>query len=266
MIGSIDRLHVRAVAGRRAGALPLDRHGRPVRPDRRAVRSRRSGWSSRVVPEPPPQPQAGAAAARAAPRSSVPSCCASTPASSCCTSCSTAMFVVVPPLHGARPAWRLPDHWKLYLPVVLVSFVADGAADPVRRPAQPAQTGAGRRASPCSCAVVLRWRWSTAPRAAPGRPAARFLRRFQRAGSDAAVAGVAHRPGAGAAAWRSGVYNTAQTLGLFFGGLLRGLGRDSTTGATAVFGVCAALVAASGLRLAVGMRARARRWSTRSAR
>jgi predicted MFS family arabinose efflux permease len=160
-----------------------------------------------------------------------------------------AMFVVVPPLLvGAGLA--LADHWMLYLPVVLASFAvmlpAILYADRRNRP-KPVLIG-----SVALLVAVL------AAMAASGRGvllmAALLLAFFVafnvlEAILPSLVSRVAPAHARGAAI---GVYNTAQTLGLFFGGLGGGwlAGRY---GAGAVFGACAAL-ALAWLLVSVGMR------------
>ena len=161
-----------------------------------------------------------------------------------------AMFVVVPAA-VVRAGLELSAHWQLYLPVVLASFVLMA----------PAVLYADRRNQPkpvmLGCVAVL----------------AAVLAGFALAGAGIAVlAGlllvffavfnvleallpslvsrIAPAQARGAAI---GVYNTAQTLGLFFGGLGGGWIAERF-GASAVFGACAALVLAW-LALAAGMEA-----------
>ncbi|MEO8142887.1 MAG: MFS transporter [Betaproteobacteria bacterium] len=161
-----------------------------------------------------------------------------------------AIFVIVPAMI-VDAGLVLADHWKLYLPVVLASFLL--MVPPIvyadrRNRAKPVLVG---------CVAVL----------------AAVLAGFALAGAGIAVlAGLllvffavfnvleallpslvsrvapAHARGAAI-----GVYNTAQTLGLFFGGVGGGwiAGRF---GGSMVFGACTAL-ALAWLALAAGMRA-----------
>ena len=157
-----------------------------------------------------------------------------------------AMFVVVPPmlvaagLRAGRPLEALPAGGA-----GLVR--ADGAADPLRRPPQPAQAGAGRLASRCWPLVLAAlgrwpgaacwpWRSCCSLSSSPSTCWRRSCRRWCRASRRRARAATA-----------IGVYNTAQTLGLFFGGLGGGW-IAGHFGAGAVFGACAG----AGVRLAGG--------------
>jgi len=160
-----------------------------------------------------------------------------------------AMFVVVPPML-VRAGLALPEHWKLYLPVVLASFLlmvpAILYADR-RSQAKPVLLGA---VALLACVEALL------------------------GGIDAGIAGLAalmlaffvafnvleallpslvsRLAPAGARGMVIGVYNTTQTLGVFFGGLVGGW-VASRYGTTAVFTVCAVLVVLW-LFLALGMR------------
>ena len=160
-----------------------------------------------------------------------------------------AMFVVVPP-RLVREGLELPEHWKLYLPVVLGSFVL----------MIPAVLYADRRNRPkpvlvASVALLLA---AEAGFAAFDRGlfaiAALMLAFFVafnvlEALLPSLVSRLAPAQGRGVAI---GVYNTTQTLGVFFGGLLGGW-VASHQGDTGVFALCAVLVAVW-LALAVGMR------------
>jgi len=160
-----------------------------------------------------------------------------------------AMFVVVPPLL-VREGLALPEHWKLYLPVVLGSFVL----------MVPAILYADRRnaSKPILLAAVLLLLGTEAAFAALGDGIAAlavlmlgFFVAFNvlEALLPSLVSRSAPAQGRGAAI---GVYNTTQTLGVFFGGLLGGT-VASHYGTTGVFAVCAVL-AAVWLALAAGMR------------
>jgi MFS family permease len=161
-----------------------------------------------------------------------------------------AMFVVVPPLlvQGGLP---LPEHWKLYLPVVLGSFAL----------MVPAILYADRRHHPKAvliAAIALLAGFQAAFAMLGGSIAVLavlmlgFFVAFNvlEALLPSLVSRIAPERGRGAAI---GVYNTTQTLGVFFGGLLGGW-VASHYGTTRVFAVCAAL-ATLWLVFAAGMRA-----------
>ena len=161
-----------------------------------------------------------------------------------------AMFVVVPTLLvGAGLA--LADHWILYLPVVLVSFAVMLPpilyADRRNRP-KPVLIG-----SVALLVAVL------AVMAASGRSVAAmavllfaFFVAFNvlEAILPSLVSRIAPARARGTAI---GVYNTAQTLGLFFGGLGGGW-IAARHGATELFAACAVL-ALAWLAVAAGMQA-----------
>ncbi len=164
-----------------------------------------------------------------------------------------ALFVVLPTmLIGAGLA--LERHWLLYLPVVLVSFAIMLPpvfyADRRNRP-KPVLVG-----SVVLLALVL-LALAASGAGGPGIPAlAALLLAFfvsfnvLEALLPSLVSRIAPVASRGAAI---GVYNTAQTLGLFFGGLAGGwLAKHH--GAGVLFGVCAALTLAW-LAAAAGMRA-----------
>jgi len=160
-----------------------------------------------------------------------------------------AMFVVVPPML-VQAGLELAAHWKLYLPVVLVSFVF----------MVPAILYADRRRQPKSVLVAAVALLACAEallaitHAGVGMLAALMLAFFVafnvlEALLPSLVSRLAPAEGRGVAI---GVYNTTQTLGIFFGGLLGGA-VAKYYGTTAVFGVCASLVVLW-LLLALGMR------------
>lgn len=160
-----------------------------------------------------------------------------------------AMFVVVPPL-VVQAGLALPEHWKLYLPVVLGSFVltvpAILHADRHHQP-KPVLLGA------IGLLLVAEILFATLE-GGIGFLAALMLAFFVafnvlEALLPSLVSRLAPTQGRGAAI---GVYNTTQTLGVFFGGLLGGW-VASRYGTTGVFAVCA-LLAAAWLALAAGMR------------
>jgi MFS family permease len=160
-----------------------------------------------------------------------------------------AMFVVVPPLLVVA-GLPVSEHWRLYLPVVLASFAL--MLPPVlhadrRNAARPVLLGA--------VALLALVQAGLAAAGASLVALALLLLAFFAAFNvlealiPSLVSRVAPEHARGTAI---GVYNTAQTLGLFFGGLLGGwiAGRF---GPVAVFGACT-LVALAWLVVATGMR------------
>jgi MFS family permease len=149
------------------------------------------------------------------------------------------MFVVVPP-RLVSAGLELPQHWKLYLPVVLVSFLL----------MLPAVLHADRRNRPkpvLLAAVALLLVAQSAFALFDGGVFGiavlmlLFFASFNvlEALLPSLVSRVAPAEGRGVAI---GVYNTTQTLGVFFGGLIGGW-VASHYAATGVFVVCAVLVA-----------------------
>jgi predicted MFS family arabinose efflux permease len=171
-----------------------------------------------------------------------------------------AMFVVVPTLLvGAGLA--LADHWMLYLPVVLVSFAV--MVPPIlyadrRNQPKPVLIGAVALLLAVMTALTLSGRGVMAMAVLLFA----FFSAFNilEAILPSLVTRIAPAHARGTAI---GVYNTAQTLGLFFGGLGGGwiAGRY---GVTAVFGACAVL-AAFWLAACAGMRAPRRAGSEKAA-
>ena len=164
-----------------------------------------------------------------------------------------AMFVVVPPLL-VQAGLPLTEHWRLYLPVVLASFVlmVPGVfyADRRNRPKPVLLAGVAL------LMVVEALLAAVHPQL--GALAVLMLAFFVafnvlEAMLPALVSRMAPAQGRGAAI---GVYNTTQTLGVFFGGLVGGAVAKHA-GPAAVFGTCAVL---SGVWLGVayGMRGPAR--------
>jgi MFS family permease len=160
-----------------------------------------------------------------------------------------AMFVVVPPVIVAA-GLDLQDHWKLYLPVVLVSFVlmvpAILYADRRKRP-KPVLVGA------VALLLGVEALFSAVGGGVAGLAALllAFFVAFNvlEALLPSLVSRLAPAEGRGVAI---GVYNTTQTLGVFFGGIVGGWVANYY-GTTAVFTVCAALVVLW-LFLALGMK------------
>jgi predicted MFS family arabinose efflux permease len=164
-----------------------------------------------------------------------------------------AMFVVVPP-RLVRIGLELPEHWKLYLPVVLASFVL----------MIPAVLHADRRNRPkpvlLACVALLLFAEAAFAALDGGLLAIGVLMlaffvafNVLEALLPSLVSRLAPAQGRGVAI---GVYNTTQTLGVFFGGLLGGW-VASHYGDTGVFVVCAVLVAVW-LAVASGMRSPAK--------
>jgi MFS family permease len=160
-----------------------------------------------------------------------------------------AMFVVVP-LLLVKSGLALAEHWKLYLPVVLASFVvmlpAILYADRRNRP-KPVLLGAIGLLLAVEAVLA-------AGGASIGALAVLMLGFFVafnvlEAMLPSLVSRIAPAQARGAAI---GVYNTTQTLGVFFGGWLGGW-LAAHHGPRGVFTICAAL-AAVWLAVALGMR------------
>jgi MFS family permease len=160
-----------------------------------------------------------------------------------------ALFVVVPPLlvHAGLP---LAEHWKIYLPVLAASFVL----------MVPAILYADRRNQPKPVllgAVALLG--ATLAGLAAGKAGSAGLAvlmlgffvgfNILEAMLPALVSRLAPSHGRGLAI---GVYNTTQTLGVFFGGLVGG-GVAEHYGPAAVFGT-AAVLCGLWFAVALGMR------------
>jgi len=160
-----------------------------------------------------------------------------------------AMFVVVPPLLVVA-GLALADHWLLYLPVVLASFAVMVPpilfADRRNRP-KPVLLGAVALLLAVTTGLTLSGRSV----AAMAVLLFAFFAAFNvlEAILPSLVSRIAPARARGTAI---GVYNTAQTLGLFFGGLGGGW-IASRYGTGAVFGACTALMALW-LAAAAGMR------------
>ena len=150
-----------------------------------------------------------------------------------------AMFVVLPTWLADRGGVALADHWKLYLPVVLLSFAL--MLPPLL---WSERQGRLRSLFLAAVALVLAVQLALAIQPAGLIPFASLLLAFfvgfnvLEACLPSLVSRLAPPDAKGAAL---GVYNTTQALGLFFGGLLGGWVQDAW-GKAAVFGVCAALM------------------------
>jgi MFS family permease len=160
-----------------------------------------------------------------------------------------AMFVVAPPI-VVQAGLALPEHWKLYLPVMLGSFVL----------MLPAILYADRRNHPKpvllgAIALLLAVEAGMAVTSARLDVLAGLMLGYFAAFNvleamlPSLVSRLAPAHGRGVAI---GVYNTTQTLGVFFGGLFGGwMARHH--GASGVFIACAVLCAVW-LAVAAGMR------------
>ncbi|MGQ0545597.1 MAG: MFS transporter [Betaproteobacteria bacterium] len=160
-----------------------------------------------------------------------------------------AMFVVVPPL-VLQAGLALPEHWQLYLPVVLVSFVLMVPpilyADRRKRPKPVLLAAVAILALVEAALASLQLTLAALVVLMLG-----FFAAFNvlEAMLPALVSRLAPRRGRGVAI---GAYNTTQTLGVFFGGLLGGW-MAQHFGTTAVFAACA-LLCVLWLAAAAGMR------------
>jgi MFS family permease len=161
-----------------------------------------------------------------------------------------AMFVVVPTLL-VQAGWPLAEHWKLYLPVLAASFVlmvpAVLYADRRNRP-KPVLLGA-------VALLALTLAVFAAARPGSGGLVVLMLAFFAAFNVLEAMlpALVSRQAPAQARGFAIGVYNTTQTLGVFFGGLVGG-GVAEHFGPAAVFGT-AAVLCALWFAVALGMRA-----------
>lgn len=149
-----------------------------------------------------------------------------------------AMFVVIP-VHLVAAGLELADHWKLYLPVVLVSFAIMVPpilyADRRHRP-KPVLVGAVALLTLVELLLIF-----AETVVAHAILLLAFFAAFNilEAMLPSLVSRVAPAHARGTAI---GVYNTTQTLGLFFGGLMGGW-VASHFGDAAVYGIGAALAA-----------------------
>jgi len=160
-----------------------------------------------------------------------------------------AMFVVVPPLI-VQAGLPVAQHWKLYLPVVLVSFAI--MVPPIlhadrRNRAKPVMLGA----IALLAAVQLLFGSIDGGLVALGLFLLAFFVAFNvlEALIPSLVSRIAPAQARGTAI---GVYNTTQTLGLFFGGLAGGWLAERW-GASTVFAACG-MLSLTWLGIAAGMR------------
>jgi MFS family permease len=160
-----------------------------------------------------------------------------------------AMFVVIPP-RLVEAGLALPEHWKLYLPVVLVSFAI--MAPPIIHADRHHRHK--RVLIGAVCLLVAAEAGLAASGASLAALAGLMLVFFAAFNVlEALIPSLVSRLApAHARGTAIGVYNTTQTLGLFFGGLIGGWVAEHF-GAGGVFAVCAAL-ATAWLAVASGMR------------
>jgi MFS family permease len=147
-----------------------------------------------------------------------------------------AMFVVVPPLLVSA-GLPLPSHWQLYLPVVLVSFAI--MAPPILYADRRNRQKPVLLAAVALLVAVESFLIFGTSVMAYGAALLAFFVAFNvlEALLPSLVSRIAPAHARGAAI---GVYNTTQTLGLFFGGLGGGW-LAKHYGAAAVFAACALL-------------------------
>jgi MFS family permease len=151
-----------------------------------------------------------------------------------------AMFVVVPPLLVERGGLGVGDHWKVYLPVVLASFVL--MIPPLlaaERRGRSRELFLGSIALVAAAQVWLTG-WATGLGSIVLGLAAFFVGfNLLEAAIPSLVTRVAPARARGTAL---GVYNTTQAFGLFAGGALGGMAA-AQFGPSGVFALCAGLTA-----------------------
>jgi MFS family permease len=149
-----------------------------------------------------------------------------------------AMFVVLPPLL-VDAGLPLPSHWRLYLPVVLVSFAI--MAPPILYADRRNRPKPVLLAAVALLVAVETFLIFSQSVLAYGAALLAFFVAFNvlEALLPSLVSRMAPAHARGTAI---GVYNTTQTLGLFFGGLAGGW-LAKHYGAAAVFALCAVLSA-----------------------
>ena len=131
-----------------------------------------------------------------------------------------AMFVVVPPALVKYANLPVAEHWKIYLPVVLASFIV--MLPPIfigEKKGKMKQVFVGAIAL-LLCVQIGMWQFLTQPMALIGLLFAFFVAfNIMEASLPSLVSRIAPPAAKGAAL---GVYNTLQSLGLFCGGALGG--------------------------------------------
>jgi len=143
-----------------------------------------------------------------------------------------AMFVVVPPTLVTYLDLPVAEHWKVYLPVVLASFIV--MLPPIfigEKKGKMKQVFVGAIAL-LLCVQIGMWQFLTQPMALIGLLFAFFIAfNIMEASLPSLVSRIAPPAAKGAAL---GVYNTLQALGLFCGGALGGWLKQHT-GPNSVF-------------------------------
>ncbi|MGV8891895.1 MAG: MFS transporter [Burkholderiaceae bacterium] len=160
-----------------------------------------------------------------------------------------AMFVVVPPALVKYSGLPVAEHWKIYLPVVLASFI-------VMLPPIFIGEKKGKMKQVFIGAIVLllcvqlgMWQFLTHPMVLIGLLFAFFVAfNIMEASLPSLVSRIAPPAAKGAAL---GVYNTLQALGLFCGGALGGLLKQ-VAGPSSIF-ILGAVLTAGWLIIAVNM-------------
>lgn len=160
-----------------------------------------------------------------------------------------AMFVVVPPALVKYSGLPVAEHWKIYLPVVLASFIV--MLPPIfigEKKGKMKQVFVGAIAL-LLCVQLGMWQFLTQPMALIGLLFAFFIAfNIMEASLPSLVSRIAPPAAKGAAL---GVYNTLQALGLFCGGALGGLLKQ-VAGPSSVF-ILGAVLTAGWLIIAVNM-------------
>lgn len=160
-----------------------------------------------------------------------------------------AMFVVVPPALVKYSGLPVAEHWKIYLPVVLASFIV--MLPPIfigEKKGKMKQVFVSAIAL-LLCVQLGMWQFLTQPMALIGLLFAFFVAfNIMEASLPSLVSRIAPPAAKGAAL---GVYNTLQALGLFCGGALGGLLKQ-VAGPSSVF-ILGAVLTAGWLIIAVNM-------------
>ncbi|MGV8897882.1 MAG: MFS transporter [Burkholderiaceae bacterium] len=160
-----------------------------------------------------------------------------------------AMFVVVPPALVKYSGLPVAEHWKIYLPVVLASFIV--MLPPIfigEKKGKMKQVFVGAIVL-LLCVQLGMWQFLTQPMALIALLFAFFVAfNIMEASLPSLVSRIAPPAAKGAAL---GVYNTLQALGLFCGGALGGLLKQ-VAGPSSIF-ILGAVLAAGWLIIAVNM-------------
>ncbi len=160
-----------------------------------------------------------------------------------------AMFVVVPPALVKYSGLPVAEHWKIYLPVVLASFIV--MLPPIfigEKKGKMKQVFVGAIIL-LLCVQLGMWQFLTQPMALIGLLFAFFIAfNIMEASLPSLVSRISPPAAKGAAL---GVYNTLQALGLFCGGALGGLLKQ-VAGPSSVF-IVGAVLTAGWLIIAVNM-------------